>query len=589
MENLKNMSMKLYLMLAVFAAAAFAGCKEDEEVVTPKFPDLKEQTVALTETTDEDGNKIMSATLDITFSANLDWTIKSDAAWCKFVNGEFKETSASGKAGDQTLKIEILPDDKWDYTIANVVQLTLGMADKEQVIYRITVSSMEQQGLVVKNEAGEVLGLESPLTIKGSGLRDIPMDKVYTVITAVSNGSVGIKEYPEWLTVENVDNGVFKLIFNNDNNLEEPVNSFGVEKGYKLVVSDNETDVEIPLIYEGLKAESVSFTDNEADGYPTKLYANAEGTVFTYRSSNGMSGEVEEENFNAPLSTSITARDGKYHVLVLGMIEGVAPNQAPYYEIDDKADISWVKCTTNDEKLELKVDPLDGEERGATIMVFSEAHWNAIQNDSLTKYNGSLVDAIFTKDMVYSNNGEEKYSYVVKNEYEVNRWIDVFQEKEEPVIEGISFEAYYYNYYEGSYGGSSTWMTFEDMINQSMDFGQKIENISGTEEAKEATQGMNVSNVWKITCPNSITAGKFEDEYGKSTTYLAIQANGLGQNEVFGLIDTVQGVTIGELQKDDKTLVSVDAPGYVGRFGLVVMDTSTNEKKAYLIIDITAQ
>ena len=548
------------------------GCKDDEEVVTPQFPDLKEQTVTLTETTDENGNNVFSASLDITFSANLDWTLKSDAAWCRFVNGEFKEGTASGKAGDQTLKIEISPDDGWDYTIANVAQITLSMGGKKQVIYKITVSSMELQGLVVTNEAGEILGVNNPLTIKGSGLRDIELDKVYTVITAVSQGNaenIGIAERPEWLTITNAGNGTFNLIFNNENDLEEPINSFGVDKGYKIVVSDGETNVEIPLAYEGLKAESLSFTDKETDGYPTKLYASMDGTKFIYRNSNGMTGEVEEQEFDAPLSTNITARDGKYHVLVLGMSEETAPNQAPYYNIDVDADVSWVEYTTNGTNIELSVKALEGDKRGATVMVFSEAYWNAIQTDSLPKYNNSLRDAIFTSELVYSNTeeGEMIYGYMVKNEYEANKWVDIFQE-EEQVIEGISFEPFIYSY--------EVFMSLEDFYGQDPSYKDyiKIENVSGT---SDASNELGISNVWKITCSNMLTT---------SDMSLAIQANGLEANDLFGAMSTPDGVTINNLNKDGNTLVNVVAPNYIGEFEFIVMG-SDESFKALLKIEIT--
>lgn len=572
MKNLKKMSVKFYLMLALSAVAVLAGCKDDEEVVTPQFPDLKEQTVTLTETTDENGNNVFSASLDITFSANLDWTLKSDAAWCRFVNGEFKEGTASGKAGDQTLKIEISPNDGWDYTIANVAQITLSMGGKEQVIYKITVSSMELQGLVVTNEAGEILGVNNPLTIKGSGLRDIELDKVYTVITAVSQGNaenIGIAERPEWLTITNAGNGTFNLIFNNENDLEEPINSFGVDKGYKIVVSDGETNVEIPLAYEGLKAESLSFTDKETDGYPTKLYASMDGTKFIYRNSNGMTGEVEEQEFDAPLSTNITARDGKYHVLVLGMSEETAPNQAPYYNIDVDADVSWVEYTTNGTNIELSVKALEGDKRGATVMVFSEAYWNAIQTDSLPKYNNSLRDAIFTSELVYSNTeeGEMIYGYTVKNEYEANKWVDIFQE-EEQVIEGISFEPFIY-FNEG-------FMSLEDFYGQDPSYKDyiKIENVSGT---SDASNEFGISNVWKITCSNMLTT---------SDMSLAIQANGLEANDLFGAMSTPDGVTINNLNKDGNTLVNVVAPNYIGEFEFIVMG-SDESFKALLKIEIT--
>lgn len=200
-------------MLALSAVAVLAGCKDDEEVVTPQFPDLKEQTVTLTKTTDENGNNVFSASLDITFSANLDWTLESDAAWCRFVNGEIKETTASGKAGDQTLKVEI-SDASWNYTSADVAQITLFMASQKQVIYKITRGTREYQNLVVTNEAGDI-------SYSSSTLLEIKGNNANVVTTSLrASAEAGMKiglHYPEWLTMSiNQETGAYDFTFNTE-------------------------------------------------------------------------------------------------------------------------------------------------------------------------------------------------------------------------------------------------------------------------------------------------------------------------------------------------------------------------------------
>ena len=572
MRKINEISIKLFFVIV--AIVVMAGCKEDETTITPQFPELTERTVSVCET------------FDISFSTNLDWNIKSDRIWCNFKNGDFMETTASGKAGEQTLSIEI-SDESWNNASADVAQITLVMAGKEQVIYNITRTAKGYQDLVVKNTDGDILGLEAPLTVKGSGIRDVKSDSVFTLVTAMADAEVGIIEYPSWLNITNQGNGVFKLIFDKDNTGDiSHINSFGTDLGYKLVFATEDHDaiegnvvrkVEIPLAYEGLKAESISFTDEEEDGYPVKLYASADGSAFTYKAADGMTGEVVEENFSSPLQTSITARNSRYHVLVMGQTEDVAPNQTPYYTIDENADVSWLHIESNGSDLELSVDALSGEKRGAVVMAFSEDHWNAIQTDSLPEYGNSLVDAIFTKEEAYKSGEDIYYNYVVKNEYDANKWLDIFQEIEQ-ITGGVTFNPYVYM----NFGGEAMWLTFEDIIGMGSGLNPKLEDISGTPEAEEliANLGVSIPAVWKITCPNALTAD--------ANTCLAIQADGIEATDIFGAMFTPEGVTVGELQKDGKNLVSVVAPGYVGKIELIIMDTIDSSFKAALIIDVTS-
>lgn len=429
MKNLKKMSVKFYLMLALSAVAVLAGCKDDEEVVTPQFPELKEQTVTLTETTDENGNNVFSASLDITFSANLDWTLKSDAAWCRFVNGEFKETTASGKAGDQTLKVEIISDESWNYTSADVAQITLSMASQEQVIYKITRGAKQYQDLVVRNEAGEILGLDNPLTIKGSGLREIPGDSVYTIITATADMEVGIIDNPSWLSLHNEGNGVFKLIFDNDNEDNiSPINSFGTDKGYKLVVatedynnsgSDKIRKVEIPLSYEGLKSDYVELYPF----YELPLIISKDGMIITLDNENN---DEVGNYYDNPLKFDVkNVRNNEYRVLIFDKTDEELPTGGTRPVYDFTKEVDWFTCTktetgfTVDQPGNLMNSEL--KERGVIVMVFSEDFCKEHENDwasALLDPDGYILPeytkntyAVFTqKDLSMSLSGFFEYN-----------------------------------------------------------------------------------------------------------------------------------------------------------------------------------
>ena len=302
MKNLKKMSVKFYLMLALSAVAVLAGCKDDEEVVTPQFPDLKEQTVTLTETTDENGNNVFSASLDITFSANLDWTLKSDAAWCRFVNGEIKETTASGKAGDQTLKVEI-SDASWNYTSADVAQITLSMASQEQVIYKITRGTREYQNLVVTNEAGDIsYSSSTPLEIKGNNA-----NVVTTSLRASAEAGMKIGlQYPEWLTMSiNQETGAYDFTFNTESgeDIRYPkTNSGDVISFFTSDAETAETDkvrrIDIPVSYEGFDKRALVIQSAH-----NGLSVDADGTI-----------NIEEEQVES-VSSTIIANSNDFEIL----------------------------------------------------------------------------------------------------------------------------------------------------------------------------------------------------------------------------------------------------------------------------------
>lgn len=385
MKNLKKMSVKFYLMLALSAVAVLAGCKDDEEVVTPQFPDLKEQTVTLTETTDENGNNVFSASLDITFSANLDWTLKSDAPWCRFVNGEFKETTASGKAGDQTLKVEI-SDASWNYTSADVAQITLSMASQEQVIYKITRGTREYQNLVVTNEAGDIsYSSSTPLEIKGNNA-----NVVTTSLRASAEAGMEIGlQYPEWLTMSiNQETGAYDFTFNTESgeDIRYPkTNSGDVISFYTSDAETAETDkvrrIDIPVSYEGFDKRALVIQSAH-----NGLSVDADGTI-----------NIEEEQVES-VSSTIIANSNDFVILEGLQIKKYDNPENPNlgfsytYDFDTNINLDWIEVSepTDDGVVTLSVKANDTEEDREAIVVLLP---RALAEECGTNYNDYLLIA----------------------------------------------------------------------------------------------------------------------------------------------------------------------------------------------------
>ena len=370
---MKNMPMRLIGALALVLMVVFNSCKEDDGVITPVFPELKE-------TSGQPGD-----TLEIAFNANLDWSILSSKGWCKFVNGEFPEITASGKAGEQSLKVAISNTD-WNYQTNDEAELKLTMMDMSQVIYKVTRAKKEYQNLTITDEAGNVYNAQNRLTIKGSGLRDVVADSVYTIVKASADMQVGLISYPNWLYAQNMGDGVFRFIFDKgkqDIHGKDPIFSFDGEENDKIVFATKdyidgnvETDkirmVEVPVDYEGLKDNYVEFEDNYEGGrYPTELFVSIDGSSFASKIMNGMTGQMEKgESFYGPLETNITARNNEYHVFIVSQSKEVAPNRYEYSTYDFEKNVDWIEPGILGTSLDLYIHGLGDENRGALVLVF---------------------------------------------------------------------------------------------------------------------------------------------------------------------------------------------------------------------------
>ncbi|MBR5104541.1 MAG: BACON domain-containing protein [Bacteroidales bacterium] len=125
----------IYRSFLIVAAFLAVSCNLDGlgDNSVPQFPESKEYSVA------------PGATLDISFSANMDWELsvpENSLQWFWIQDGTFKLYRIKGKAGDQTVTIGVSATE--EFNMERSCDVTLKMGGKEQVIAKLVRSSKDQ-------------------------------------------------------------------------------------------------------------------------------------------------------------------------------------------------------------------------------------------------------------------------------------------------------------------------------------------------------------------------------------------------------------------------------------------------------------
>ena len=450
--NLKSMSW--IMALAMMFIVSFTGCSDDDGEdggpIAPVFPELKETNCGANETT------------EISFEANLDWEISSNAGWCKFINGEISESIMSGKAGKQTIKIAVSADGQ-NYNDDAIAEITLKMGEKSQVIYKIKRAKKEYSDLVITDEEGNVYDAEHPLTIKGNNI-SIP---IYTSLKAQAEDGMEIGfTNPEWLTYRiNEETGMYEFTFNTDN--EEGLNiKYPIAQGNGVLVfatADAETaktdkirKVEIPLIYEGVQADAIGISPTHMN-----VIVKPDGQSITTSSE---------------LVSTIIARNDEFHIIEFVQTYNSAEG-AYTYDFSDDGDVDWVQSVIgtgeNKDKITLTVESNEGaDEREAIVMVFPKVIYDKIKEDLA----GNIL-----KD------GD------IKTIYNTNIMSTLKQEKEEIQAERITFKAQY------AYMPGDGMMNIESNMMMSV----RIEDLKESENVSDYNVENN--NVWKAIIPKDLS------------------------------------------------------------------------------------
>lgn len=458
MKTMKNiLSMKLMSLLVMFVMVAFSSCTEDEDgVVEPTFPELKELSGEV------------GQTLDIAFTANVDWKLTSSAAWCKFVNGDFLETTASGKAGDQTLKVQI-SDESLNYETDDVAELSLTMGDKTQVIYKITRGKREYQNLVVTDADGNEVTAESGIVIKGNTL-----SIVYTSLKAEAEAGTQIGvECPDWLTMNyNSTTGYYDFTFNTDKTTNGGLdfrNPYSDNSSVITFLTDDaetaQTDkvrkISIPVSYEGFDKRTLIVSSpymNVTVSYDGK--ANVNGVEM------------------ATLNSEITAFKNDFEIVV-GTQTQKTVGGGTVYEYDFSAGVNWLHVTKNASNVSISFDENTTQSaRNVIVMALPRE----LAEEGKANYNAYLLD----------ETGDIKSS--------LNTFILLAAEQDGTVVaeEEISFICRAVDTGEGLMSWGDSGMNDLNAV--------KINDSSLLSSIKAQYPGLTTKNIWSI----SITADRSE-------------------------------------------------------------------------------
>lgn len=465
----------------------------------------------------------------LTFSADAEWKLTSNASWCRFVDGDFVQTTISGEAGDQSVTIRV-SDDNQNSEKDDVAEITMAMGGKSQVIYEITRPRKGASSLIVKDKSGKVIDAENPLLVKGGNITS-PVETTVTLEIDDASAQLGVltDKTASWVTVTALTGtNDYAVSFKDDNAdgknpkyaipaEENAVITFAAQKNGSIVA-----EVAIPIYYEGY-AESALIVD------PSYMSVTVSEDGQTMTGEGGVSGS-ESVDYGDELISTVTTRNDAFEIVEIAYTATYDQWGTPtevIYDFSANGDLDWVTTskiageTDADVKnrVRLTVSELpEGEElRNATVMIFPKAVYDEIEDD----LQGNVIDEVNDIKSAYS-------TYIMAN-------LTQGAESAEPEG-GVSFAGYYYTSFEGE----AMAMTFEEVAGMGAGLEPKMENISDTPEGDAifSDYGLSVmpnKNVWKATVP----AGMMGDESSR----LGIAAVGMPEGAVLEEAFSVDGIT----------------------------------------------
>lgn len=466
----------------------------------------------------------------LTFSADAEWKLTSNASWCRFVDGDFVQTTISGEAGDQSVTIRV-SDDNQNSEKDDVAEITMAMGGKSQVIYEITRPRKGASSLIVKDKSGKVIDAENPLLVKGGNITS-PVETTVTLEIDDASAQLGVltDKTASWVTVTALTGtNDYAVSFKDDNAdgknpkyaipaEENAVITFAAQKNGSIVA-----EVAIPIYYEGY-AESALIVD------PSYMSVTVSEDGQTMTGEGGVSGS-ESVDYGDELISTVTTRNDAFEIVEIAYTATYDQWGTPtevIYDFSANGDLDWVTTskiageTDADVKnrVRLTVSELpEGEElRNATVMIFPKAVYDEIEDD----LQGNVIDSEVND---------------IKSAYSTYIMAKLTQGAESAEPEGgVSFAGYYYTSFEGE----AMAMTFEEVAGMGAGLEPKMENISDTPEGDAifSDYGLSVmpnKNVWKATVP----AGMMGDESSR----LGIAAVGMPEGAVLEEAFSVDGIT----------------------------------------------
>lgn len=518
LNGIINWVMIWFAVLALVLVTGSCSESDNDDSGDVTFPELKTLTV----NADSDA--------ELTFAADADWVLSSNNSWCRFVDGDFAESTISGKAGNQKISIRVTDADQ-NYEKDDEAEISMKMGDKVQVVYKVIRPHKGISGLTVKDENGQVLDAEHPLLIKGGNI----ISSVETAVTLEfddSNAELGVlmEKSALWVTITKTDGvtGGYDISFNEKNPdgknskyaipaASGAVITFAAQKNGKVL-----TETAIPIYYDGLAANALVVK-------PTYMNVTASADGKTLTGEGGISG-TENTDYGSELVSIVTTRNDVFGIVeIVPAVYDDKGNLESDFDFSANGDLDWVKTeitgASNAEikdRVKLTVSPLseESETRHAMVLLFPGAIYEIVKND----LKGNLID---------------KETGDIKSKYTTYIMARLTQEKKNGQSEeGVSFAGYYYT----NFDGDAMAMTFEEVVSMDVGLELKMENISNSPESdaiySKWASVMPKKNIWKATVPTALM--------GDTNNRLGIEAVGMSESAVLEEASPENGI-VGEI------------------------------------------
>ena len=329
---------KYYLQLIVLMFCLFtSACSDDDETVTPVFPDLQKIECAVGDTK------------TLTFEATDNWILISSSLWCYFEQDGEQTFTCSGGVGEQTVTIHI-SDDATELMKSYKAELTMTMAGSRQVIAEVTRPSTGY----------ELHAFDAEQTIEYTAENPYVQDYGGKAYFWVSSNADWIVESSESLDLSKTN-----ISGEAGNNVKiTPLLKQGTENRktawtQELIFKNRKGEVisKLPVHYDGIPADKIEFSNDNI--YSNKIKASVDGESYTFKN---QSYEAE----GVPLT--VIARNDEYTYVCVEYTSTMGPETGWNEEWKDKVfskmkeneNTQYIFLTKRPENIKLKETPDNG-------------------------------------------------------------------------------------------------------------------------------------------------------------------------------------------------------------------------------------
>lgn len=322
----------------------------------------------------------------ISFTAGGDWTLSSDAVWCKFITSAGEQPEMSGPAGGYNITLKIT--DEGNGTNWSTANITMKMGANRGII------------ATVKRHPSE-------LYMRLYDITDTPIKAIILGYTdwipfrLEANFRFAATEIPEWVEIGHKDedgkmyaeNSITGVPGEQTEAYARIVNDGERERykitdadGYAIKFSDESGNntFTFTIIYNGMGSDNISFSGPTSQIYGWEV--SLDGKRFRQTNSN----DGTTLTFDNKLEFNIVAQDDSYKIIRLDQnIERGIPSYKIYEEDDFDC---WMQCKRAEGDQSQLVVTIDKSEtvRHGMIMVVPMAIWNKIR--------GGIASYIFATD-----------------------------------------------------------------------------------------------------------------------------------------------------------------------------------------------